>query len=365
MNKPELTKEIAYKALQNFFDQKPFVLFATGTSCAVDTDFGMYALQKKLKFEIPKKSLNLEQRSEWDDVLKTLGKNGDFESAMNSIKDSNLLKYVISETALFVSGVEKKHSFNLLQGNEIWPAIEIFKRLVKRLPEADKVLHVATPNYDLLAEYAFTQADILYTTGFWGGVVRQLDWKKAERQMTYAEKVSQGRAKPQWVTRVKNHICLYKVHGSLNTFKFDKKIVETDAWEEVPNGVERFIITPGTAKHEKLHEYRDTLLSAFDKAICSHHAFLFLGFGFNDTQLIKNKIEIKLKNEDSFGLIITRESNDNIEALLSHAKNVWVVCKNENNESTRIFNCQYKGWLKLEDKELWRFDHFVTEIMGD
>ena len=54
MDKPILTKDIAYKALQDFFDDKPFVLFATGTSCAVDQGFGMGALEADLKEKIPK-----------------------------------------------------------------------------------------------------------------------------------------------------------------------------------------------------------------------------------------------------------------------------------------------------------------------
>ena len=62
MAKPILTKEIAYKALQNFFDQKPFVLFGTGTSCAVDTAFGMGALKEHLEKTISLKDLTGEQK---------------------------------------------------------------------------------------------------------------------------------------------------------------------------------------------------------------------------------------------------------------------------------------------------------------
>ncbi|WP_169717699.1 hypothetical protein SPSIL_045390 [Sporomusa silvacetica DSM 10669] len=41
----ELTKKVAYSELQAFFNQKPLVLFGTGTSCAVDGRFGMTALK--------------------------------------------------------------------------------------------------------------------------------------------------------------------------------------------------------------------------------------------------------------------------------------------------------------------------------
>ena len=42
----ELTKESAYQAIAEFFTEKPFVLFGTGTSCALDLNFGMPALGK-------------------------------------------------------------------------------------------------------------------------------------------------------------------------------------------------------------------------------------------------------------------------------------------------------------------------------
>jgi len=366
MSKPTLTKEIAYTALQSFFNQKPFVLFATGTSCSIDLNYGMPALERHLKATIPSVTLNTSQEKEWRSVLNQLSLNQEFETAMNSIKDENLLGIVINATAEFLTNLDQKHVFNILQGLQSWSAIAILSRLVKTLPETDKILHVATPNYDLLAEYAFTQAKIPYSTGFWGGVIRKLDWQQAERQMTYVEKVPSGRTKINKVTRIKKHIRLYKVHGSLNIFQFNSQVIETDDWKKIPSNAQRLMITPGTAKHEKLHDYRDILLKEYDDAISKHSAFLFLGFGFNDTQLVNNAISIKLKNQNSSGLIITRDSNSRIETLLKQSKNTWLICKNidEDNNSTRIFNSRYNDWLNLPDKELWQFDKFSTEIMG-
>ncbi len=363
MVKPELTKEIAYKSLQDFFNQVPFVLFATGASCAVDFEFSMGALEQYLRNEIPKLPLTGAQKTEWDSLIQVLSLNPDFEAAMNSIKDGNLLKKVIDKTAEHISNIDQKHAFEILKGKENWPAIGMFERLVERLPENSRMLHVATPNYDLLAEYAFARAEIPYTTGFWGGVLRKLDWAQAERQMTYADEVISGKKK-QLTTRYKKHIRLYKVHGSLNTFIFNNQIVETDIWLKVPDTVDRLMITPGTSKHQKLHDYRDALLGEFDRAIKQHCSFLFLGFGFNDTQLVNNTIYEKLKNQNSSALIITRSINGRIEKLLEESKNAWLVCKNDSDESTRIFNSQYNNWLRLTDKEIWQFDKFSTEIMG-
>ena len=221
MSKPQLTKEIAYTALQAFFNQKPFVLFASGASCAVDLGFGMLSLELHLRNKFPSSSLTKPQADEWNSVLDALAQNKGFEEAMDNVNDISLLTQVINETAKLITGVNQKQTFALMQSTKTWPAIGLFQRMVSRLPETDRILHVATPNYDLLAEYAFTQAGIPYSTGFWGGIVRQLDWQQAERQMTYAEKVS-IRAKVNVITRIKKHIRLYK-----SEYRTAKKILSS------------------------------------------------------------------------------------------------------------------------------------------
>ncbi|MBF0546698.1 MAG: SIR2 family protein [Candidatus Riflebacteria bacterium] len=364
MTKPELTSGIAYKALQNFFNQKPFVLFGTGTSCAVDPSFGMKALEEYLQKEIPNPSLTTNPRKEWNKVVEKLKIGTDFESAMNEIKDKKLLKKVIDKTAEHVTSLNRKAGFEIFTGKTVWPARHIFKRLVDGLPETDRTLHVATTNYDMLAEFAFANSEIPYITGFCGGVIRKLDWTQSERQVTFNEKIPSGRSKMVSVARIKKHIRLYKVHGSINTFEFKNQIIETDSCDQLVDGFQRIMITPGASKHEALHNYRTALLSEFDQAIRSHSAFLFLGFGFNDNQLINNAIIDKLRVQNSHGLIVTRETNERIDALLKNSKNTWLVCKNENEESVRIFNCQYKDWLYLHNKEFWKFDKFAEEILG-
>ncbi|WDE02916.1 SIR2 family protein [Thalassomonas viridans] len=358
-----LTKQLAYQGIQEFFNQKPFIMFATGTSCAVDLGFGMPALECHLKDFIPSYDLSSAQKAEWDLVIEQLADSGDFESSMNSINDAALLSHVVNETAKLVGRVQGNNLAKLIANPFNWTALEIISRLAANLPHADPVLHMATPNYDLLAEFALSASQIPYSTGFLGGIIRKLNWNQSLRQMTFAESVVQ-RNRRQMITRYHNHIKLYKVHGSLNVYCKDREVIECDIWQEPPVGYERLLITPGTAKHEKLHDYRDTLLGEYDAAVRSHNHFLFLGFGFNDTQLVNNAIGDKLVKECSAGLIITRDSNSRIEELVSKAKNTWLVCKSKHDNSTRIYNSQFSDWLHIEDKELWRFEKFAQEIMG-
>ncbi len=360
-----LNKEIAYKALQNFFlKNKPFVFFGTGASCSIDTNYGMPALENHLRTEIPKLNLSDDETKEWETVVEKLNQSQDFESAMNEAKNEMLVKKIVDITAKFLIDIDRKNIPLILSGNKNWSAIEIVSRLVKNLPETDSALFVATPNYDLLAEYSFFKNNLPYSTGFWGGVLRNLDWEQSLRQMTYTEKTLYGKSKVKTITKWKKHIRFLKVHGSLNTFCYNNTIVETDSATNLLENAERVMITPGVSKYEKLHDFRNSLLSKYDEAVEKHSAFLFLGFGFNDSQLVNNKIKEKLTSNQSPAVVITKDLNDRIKEIADKGENVWIVCKQENNDFTRIFNKRYSDWLLLDNKGLWKFDVFAKEIMG-
>lgn len=60
-SKEILTEEVAFKKIRDFFREKPFLVFGTGMSCALDTKFGMHALQDELLLRMKEHSLNEEQ----------------------------------------------------------------------------------------------------------------------------------------------------------------------------------------------------------------------------------------------------------------------------------------------------------------
>jgi len=361
----KLTKEIAFEELQNFFQEKPFVLFGTGMSMAVNPVFGMNALKNYLLANIKEENLEENQITEWNEVKESLNKNNDFESAMNNVKDKALINKIVELTGNFVAEKDFLFSQKILSGEIEWPASSLFKKLVNSLPGTDRKLHIATPNYDMLAETAFFKTELPYINGFWGGIARRLDWKQSARAITFTEKVPRGRTSRS-VTRNKKHIVFYKVHGSLNLFLLNDLLIENNAWlYKKPDVVERLIITPGISKYEKLHRFRTELLGKYDEAIQKHNFFLFLGFGFNDNQLNTHTILEKLKNKKANGIIITKSSNRSIENLLNASENLWLVCESEDKNATIIRNNKFSDVLKLENEYLWKVDMFTNKILGE
>ena len=362
---PPLTEEIAIKAIRDFFREKPFVIFGTGMSCALDIRFGMPALKDELCRNVRPDCQASEQEQQWTKVLDSLQNGSDLETSLDNVTDPPLLQKITHATGQFVSSIDRECALRIAKGEATWPATKFFERLVATLPEGDRILHVLTPNYDTLFEHACDAVGIHYTSGFFGGLERRRDWAAVDQSLLIRQKVAQGRQlKPVYKRR--KHVRLYKVHGSLNLFFHQNMVVENNAWMwDAPDFSIRVMITPGLSKYQTLQNYRQELLTHADAAIDKANHFLFLGYGFNDTHL-EEYIKRKLITQACRGLIVTKDCNPRIEALLADAENLWLVCEIQEQgvDGTRIFNKQYAGWLPLPTKKLWDIGTFTMEILG-
>jgi hypothetical protein len=365
--RPLLTEKIALESLNNFFRLTPFILFGTGASCAVDPAFGMEALKNYLVKNLSSDHMDDIQKEQWATVLDKLEKGIDLENAMYDVRDERLIRDIINYTASHVGIHDREYGTKIFKGKKQWPTAVLIKIIFDGLPDSKSVLHVATTNYDLLAEYAFEHMEIPYITGFYGGFYRRWNWNESIRQVTRIKQVPrQGTFRS--VPDSKKHIRLYKVHGSLNTFICGSDIIETNAWVHETgsrDGFERLMITPGTSKYEVLHAYRNELLGKYDEAVETHDAFLFIGFGFNDNQITNNSIRRKLKDQKCPALIITRDSNPRIDDYISDCDNIWLVCKPPDLvHGSRIINSGFRNYIDIPDKLLWNIEVFTNEILG-
>jgi len=334
-------------------------------SCALDKRFGMSALKDALIVGIKNKTLTENQIAEWCTVATNLQNGIGLESALNFVTDQDLLKTLTRITGSFIADLDREFCYKIVQNLVEWPALQLFRKLVEGLPEGDHILHVLTPNYDMLFEYACDSSGIPYTNGFFGGIARKENWKAISQAFLEPEKICQGR-KIKTVYRHRKRVHLYKVHGSLNYFFHLNTVLENNAWMwEPPDFAERLMITPGLSKFQILQKYRQELLQSADIAIDKATNFLFLGYGFNDSHL-EEYIKRKLIKQACHGLIVTRSTNPRIEALLGQADNLWLVCKTGApvGEGTQIYNKGYSNSLKLPGKNLWDIREFTKHILG-
>ena len=361
---PLLTEETAIKTIREFFQDKPFVVFGTGMSCALDSDFGMPALEEELSENFAPTFGELDQEQQWAKVVDSLQGGNGLETALDHVTDLDLLRRITDTTARFIVSIDQRYALRIAGGNAKWPATQFFERLVDTLPEGDPVLHVLTPNYDTLFEHACDTVGISYTNGFTGGIERRLNWTAVDQSLLQHQQSAQGK-RMRSVYKYRKHIRLYKVHGSLNYFFHRNFLVENNAWMwNPPDFANRVLITPGLSKYQTLQEYRQELLSHADAEIQKASRFLFLGYGFNDSHL-ESYIKQKLISQGCKGLIVTRDSNSRIEELLEQAENLWLVCKVDGNaEGTRICNRRFGCDLELPDRRLWDIATFANDIFG-
>lgn len=362
---PVLTQDLATDAIRDFFRDKPFVFFGTGMSCALDSRFGMAALADHLCTTVAADPQVHEQTQQWQQVLDALHRGEGLEIAMNNVSNAALLGAITTATGRFVASIDRECAVRIAKGEAVWPATRLFKRLVDSLPDSDRILDVLTPNYDMLFEYASDSVGIPYTTGFAGGVERRPDWGAVDCSLRVRERVRAGR-KFTTVCKHRKHVRIHKVHGSLNLFFHRNTVVENNAWMwDPPESLPRVMITPGLAKYQTLQTYRQELLQSADTAIEKASSFLFLGYGFNDTHL-EQYIRRKLVSQACKGLIVTRDSNPRIEALLPQAPNLWLVCKlpSSSEHGTRIYNGRYPQALHLPTVRLWDVADFTTQLLG-
>lgn len=362
----ELTFDKAVKALRNFFRNTPFVFMGTGMSCALDVRFGMPHLTVALQSGMDGKRLTVEQAREWTSVISALHNGYDLENALNLVNDQVLLKMLTDITGYFIASVDRHYSYEIANGSVEWPAIVFIKKLVDTLSENDPVLHVLTPNYDMLLEYSCEHHGVVYSNGLFGGVEKRTNWPAIQHALSTHERVVHS-GKSKVVHKVQRHIRLYKVHGSLNYFYHRSAVIENNAWMWTPpEYAERVMITPGMSKYQTLQRYRQELLQTADSAISKANCFLFIGYGFNDSHL-EEYINRKLITHSCNGLIITRDSNSRIDSLLNNSDNLWLICKNSDAavcNSSIVRNKLYDTQLVLDNSNLWDIREFTEKILG-
>lgn len=363
----ELTESRAKKELKNFFKadlHPPMIIIGSGISCTIDGRFGMDALKKHLTAEIPKSAPEKNQE-EWELVKTALTHGSDLENALNNVTSPSLISTIVETTGKFIASLDEDYFTQILSGEKIWKPIDLMGKILSGRTAANPSIIIVTTNYDNLIEYALEAKSIPYNLGFYGGVIRNYDWNVSEKIFQKHEPTSFQKKKASEL-KIKPHFVILKVHGSLNTFLYKAKIVELESMKWHPKeGFERMIVTPGMNKYEKVLSYREELIAEFDKKLKIHQGcFLLLGYGLNDNHIDK-KIQEKLK-KGARGLLLTKGSNDRIDALINNSENLWLVCSDSKDgiSGTKIFNKSYSNALFIPNKNWWDTSDFTKEILG-
>ena len=326
----------------------------------------MTGLTEKLKREIPVR-IDVDTHPEWKKVEDDLDNNIWIEQALDNVSDDTLIQAIVQITGDFVAELDKKQKIELLNSRQTLPLEPILRKLYAKLSSIAPIQEIITSNYDLLIEHACDKHRFPCITGFTGGIEKKLDWNRACEQMTYTKNISKGNKKAK-AERIRKHFRLYKPHGSINWFKKGESIVEDNSLTYSNHENERLIVTPGKAKFQKVltdNTFRE-LIHKIDPAIKQSKGYIFIGYGFNDSD-IETTLEEQLCRYGKPGIIITKSLSGNAKTLISKADNLWAICEDENNnQNTLVYNkSNIDSPLALSGLQAWQIDTFCHEVLGD
>lgn len=366
VNSPDQTDKNAVVSglLELFQNNRRWLLFfGTGTSMALDRDFGMTALQEHL-------SEKFANSPEWRSVDAALREGKSLELALATLPGDipNESKSKFRKTiGDFVATVDRKHRDDVLFRKKTWIGSSLLTTLVERSPQLNPTLSVVTSNYDMLIEYACSALGVRWTTGFARGLVRSWDWDASQdRLVTLTGDRAGTRSRPYYVPLPR--VELFKVHGSINRFKHEGREIECDLWvKEPPEGIERDIAVPGTLKFEQAAENMNTRNRA-QQAQDQAQAFLVAGYGFADKHL-HDRILDRVRREKCPLLVLTRDPSVIASELRGAGAPAWILTaqqlddgKIDESKTTALIPGRPDAIVL--DEPLWKCDLFAKRILG-
>jgi len=343
------------------------LLVGTGASVAMDAELGMPALARHLLADIP------ENTAGWKSVAKRLEQGADLETALTGINLTESLQNEIARhTAAFIAQKDIALRDDVLTDKKIWAGEPLLQQLMRGLSPTWPRLPVVTPNYDMLIEYACSKANIAYTTGYYGGIMRRQDWSKARERLYRWKKVTAGGKRQNWLDPMPC-VELMKVHGSINLFRCnsDGTFVENDIWTAgCPADYTPMVAPPGETKTIETLNFYDRLFGGAMQAVDKATAFFVIGYGFRDKH-IHQKILERVRIHECPLIVLTLDPSTELEPLPTMGKNVWVITGIQNqvngktdSSGTRFVNSKKELSGEFGGVALWQSDVFTEQILG-
>jgi hypothetical protein len=341
--------------LQQFLKKKPTIIVGTGLSLSMGLP-GMWELLSYLKEKIPIDTTN-QELEEWETCLTYIDQYG-FEEGLGKVTVSEgLLKKIVDKSAGLVGNKDIEFSSKLYQLQiSDFPFARLLLHLVQSLHPLNPILHVITPNYDHLVEYACDLIEVNCVTGFQGSHLMKFNAEKLKEDLFRSETMYE-RGRPKKDFRKVPTIKLLKPHGSLNWYKDGETTFES---QRMMAGCARVMITPGNSKYKA--SLTDAVMNyhreAANECIVNSEAVLIVGYGFNDIHL-QTALYDRIKSGTDC-LILTKFLSEGAKKLISDFKHVIALEENGHLGTKWYFEKKQGTW----NEPLWDLGHFVKKVIG-
>ena len=345
-----MDKDSIFKTFQEICRQIPVVILGSGASIGAGIP-GMGDLSDHLL-----KALHDNTSTEWKNIRNDLQNKIGLETALsNNPPGESLNNEIIQIVGRYISRKDKEVRNGYFDSHVAIPV----ERLLNYF--RSETVTIITPNYDCLVEYCCDKLKIPFYTGFVGYFRKIRDFERAEREIEYIDRSVIIKGKRRLIPKTALHVKLFKVHGSIDWYEINNKIISDLSLADNDNfDNKRLIIPPGYEKYS--NAFHDPFIEFIQKAndsIRFGKSYLIIGYGFNDDPIEGTLIK-RLKEDEKFGIIITKGLSEKAQELLSVCPNLWGV--SQKNNVTIVQNGQNE--YEISDIALWRIDEFVRDVLG-
>lgn len=334
--------EIAHEIAQDCISKVPVLILGSGASAAYGIP-GMPGLRDHLLSTSFPECVSSEDQSAWEKFLVSL-LDFDLEKTLTECRLSDsITQYIVENTWDFLAPHDIRVFEDMLRNRDIFPLSKLYRHLFQ---STRSDIHVVTPNYDRIAEYAADAGGLSHYTGFSYGHLRF-------RSSELTPLKSSARVVKIW-----------KVHGSFDWFKDNDGIVMAlPVFGSRPSGIKPVIVTPGIEKYRLTHD--EPFLSikqGADLALQSAGSYLCIGYGFNDEHL-QTKLFERCRVESVPLVLITKEETSTAHGFLKSGKCPRYLALEECNGGSKMYSAEHPNGVELKDKSIWQLEQFLSMVI--
>lgn len=331
---------------QDCIRNKPLILLGSGASAAYGLP-GMWPLGQHLSSSTLPTGISPAEVESWGHFLQALPLSN-LEQALTDVSlSSDLTKHVVRTTWNYLN----PHDIRIFERVCVDRKLLALSKLYQYLfASTAREIHVVTPNYDRLAEYAANAAGFMVYTGFSYGLI-------GRRAPSPPPKIYEGNQQSRTVS-------VWKVHGCFGWFANAEGIVTgLPPVHRCPDGMEPVIVTPGIEKYRRTHDepFR-TIMHCADRCMQNAPAYLCVGYGFNDQHLQTLLVE-RCQNEDVPLVLITQKISATAHAFFASGKCRRFLALEQDGLNTKMFSTEFQHGVVIPNSGIWQLDDFLKLVI--
>lgn len=338
------------KGIQAIFADGLVTVIGSGLSCAEGLP-SMGTLATELSAKVPS-VISDADKSIWASIENSLSTDG-LEAALQKHPPTDAIESAIIQfTAALVLSKEQAAIAACANGGRKLKLSHLLPHISAANP---RIASIITTNYDRLIEFAAEAEDWGVDTMMVGRYWGKHDPGLSSKLMI--KSVSQGN---KGVVRLtyRNHIRLFKPHGSLDWFMAG----DTPMTSIMALSTDPLIITPGVNKYKKgygqpFDAHRDRGNTVIDNA----SSILCIGYGFNDDHL-QTHLSPKLKSGVK-ALLLTRALSPNARTVVKQSPNCVALVNSTDAATPGTLVIRASSEVFIPNMEWWDVEKFVKGVL--